>query len=63
LFEVPAITAELEEEVADLIGDAHEIMAIILAIFVVLHAFAALKHHFIDKDETLKRMIKQRKTR
>lgn len=57
LFEVPAITAELEEEFADLIGDAHEIMAIILAIFVVLHAFAALKHHFIDKDETLKRMI------
>lgn len=56
-FEIPALTAELEEERADLIGEAHEIMAISLAILVVLHALAAFKHHFIDKDETLKRMV------
>ena len=58
LFKVPAITAELEESFADLIGNAHQIMAISLAVLVVLHALAALKHHFIDKDETLKRMLK-----
>lgn len=58
LFEVPAITAELKEETADLVGNAHEIMAIILAVLVLLHAFAALKHHFIDNDKTLTRMIK-----
>lgn len=57
LFEIPAITAELEEGRADFIGEIHEIMAILLAVFVVLHALAALKHHFIDKDITLKRMI------
>lgn len=57
LFEIPAITSELEEERADLIGSAHELMAILLAVFVVLHALAALKHHFIDKDKTLLRMI------
>lgn len=58
LFEIPAITTTLTEETADLVGNAHEIMAISLAVFVVLHALAALKHHFIDKDNTLRRMIK-----
>lgn len=57
LFEVPAITQALEEDRADLIGEVHEILAITLIVFAVLHAIAALKHHFIDKDETLKRMI------
>ena len=57
LFEIPAITQSLEEDRADLIGEVHEILAITLIAFAVLHAMAALKHHFIDKDETLKRMI------
>ncbi len=61
LFEVPAmpfmILKPLEEESVDLIGEVHEILAITLIVFAVLHGMAALKHHFIDKDETLKRMI------
>ncbi|HIO92775.1 MAG TPA: cytochrome b [Leucothrix mucor] len=57
LFEVPAITQALEEGRADLIGEVHEFLAITLIVLVVLHALAAFKHHFIDKDETLKRMI------
>ncbi len=61
LFEVPALPFmtqnPLNEDSADLIGEVHETLAIILIIFAVLHAVAALKHHFIDKDETLKRMI------
>ncbi len=60
LFEVPAmpfvIENPLEEDRADLIGEVHEILAITLIVLAVLHAMAALKHHFIDKDETLKRM-------
>ena len=57
LFEVPAVTQGVAEETADLIGNAHLIMAWILASLVVLHAAAALKHHFMDKDNTLKRMF------
>ena len=57
-FDVPALTSAIEEESADFIGETHEFLAILLAILVVLHALAALKHHFIDKDKTLKRMIK-----
>ena len=61
LFEVPAITfgiiKPLDEDQVDLLGEVHEILAIILIVFALLHAMAALKHHFIDKDETLKRML------
>ncbi|MCF6189315.1 MAG: cytochrome b [Cocleimonas sp.] len=56
-FEVPAITQALEEDSADLIGEIHEVLAITLIALAVLHALAALKHHFIDKDETLLKMI------
>jgi cytochrome b561 len=62
LFEIPALSTSLEEDTASLIGNAHEIMAISLAALVVLHALGALKHHFIDKDNTLKRMISKRHT-
>lgn len=55
-FEVPAITRVAGER-ADLVGEIHEFLAITLIALAVLHAAAALKHHFIDKDETLKRMI------
>lgn len=57
LFEVPAITQALDEDRADLVGEVHEILAITLIALAVLHAAAALKHHFIDKDRTLRRMI------
>lgn len=56
-FEIPAIVSEVEEEQADLIGLLHKILAIGFALLVVLHVMAILKHHFIDKDKTLKRML------
>lgn len=36
---------------------AHEIGSKVLAISVVLHVAGALKHHIVDKDATLKRML------
>lgn len=38
---------------------AHGIVAYIFSAIIVLHLAAALKHHFIDKDNTLKRMLGQ----
>ncbi|WP_101959872.1 cytochrome b [Vibrio harveyi] len=38
---------------------AHKILAIVLIVAITLHISGALKHHFIDKDITLKRMIKK----
>ncbi|SHO58305.1 cytochrome b [Vibrio quintilis] len=55
-FTIPG-AGELFEGQADLAGTVHEIAAWSLVIMAVLHALAALKHHFISKDETLRKMI------
>lgn len=56
LFEVPAILSGLPGQ-ADVAGVVHEYLAWALVIFAGLHALAALKHHFIDRDATLVRMF------
>lgn len=56
LVEIPAIFSGAGEQ-ADTAGDIHLWLAWSVVLLSVLHAFAALKHHFIDKDVTLKRML------
>jgi len=56
-FDVPALFKPFENQ-ADIAGEIHELLVFTLIGFAVLHALAALKHHFIDKDNTLKRMLK-----
>lgn len=56
-FEVKAITPALEEDRADFIGEIHEVLAIVLIVLAALHAAAAIKHHVLDKDKTLLRML------
>lgn len=56
LFAVPAIVLPVDNQ-EDLAGDIHEIIAWWLIALVGLHAIAALKHHFIDRDASLKRML------
>jgi len=36
--------------------EVHELIGIVLLVVIVVHVLGALKHKFIDKDETLKRM-------
>ncbi|MDG1707372.1 MAG: cytochrome b [Emcibacteraceae bacterium] len=54
-FEVPAIITVNDSKV--FIGNLHQYFAYCIMGLVALHAFAALKHHFIDKDSTLKKML------
>ena len=55
-FSVPAsITAIPNQE--DIAGLVHLVLASSLIGLAVLHAAAALKHHFIDRDRTLKRIL------
>ncbi|MEM7208068.1 MAG: cytochrome b [Pseudomonadota bacterium] len=55
-FFVPAsITGIPEQE--DIAGFVHEYLAYALMALVAVHAAAALKHHFFDNDDTLKRML------
>lgn len=56
LFSVPATLSGIENQ-EDIAGEIHEILAFILIGLATLHALAALKHHFIDRDRTLKRML------
>ncbi|MDN7140358.1 cytochrome b [Pseudomonas sp. JQ170] len=56
LFEVPALVSNLPDQ-ADVAGEIHFYLAWGLVIFAGLHGLAALKHHFIDRDATLKRML------
>jgi len=56
-FEVGSL-GELFDKQADISGFVHQYVAYSLIALSVLHAIAAIKHHIIDKDETLKRMIK-----
>ena len=48
----------IAENQEDLAGAVHYYIAYALIFMALLHALAALKHHFIDKDNTLKRMLK-----
>lgn len=39
-------------------GEIHRATAVVLSMAIAIHAAAALKHHFIDRDRTLMRMLK-----
>ena len=55
LFDVPPFLAD-NEELHEQFEELHEIGWIILVVLVVLHVLAALHHHFIAKNDVLKRM-------
>lgn len=42
---------------ATLLGDLHSFAAYTLIALAALHALAAFRHHFMDRDETLARMV------
>jgi len=53
-FSVPSLIHKKGLE--DAAGEVHEVLAYVTMLLVVLHAAAALKHHFIDHSIILKRM-------
>ena len=55
-FEIPAFIYGIEHQ-EDIAGEIHFYIAVILVSLASMHAAAALKHHFIDKDKTLKHML------
>lgn len=55
-FQVPALLSGLPQQ-ADIAGRVHRWLAYALVGLAALHALAALKHHFIDRDRTLKKMF------
>ncbi len=59
LFQVPASVTGLPDQ-ADRAGEIHLVLAVTLISVAAVHALGALKHHFIDGDATLVRMLRIR---
>lgn len=59
-FEVPAVISDLPNQ-ATLAGNIHWYSALLLILLAAGHALAALKHHFIDRHDTLTRMLKPKR--
>ena len=55
-FDIPATVANAGAQ-ADLAGSLHLWLAWTVVILSLLHGLMALKHHFIDNDDTLNRML------
>ncbi len=55
-FEIPASLQGFENQ-EDIAGEFHKWLTYILILLVGLHTLAALKHHFINHDSTLSRML------
>lgn len=55
-FQLPDLVPK-NKTLYDALVDTHALLACLLAAVVVLHVAAALKHHFILRDDVLKRML------
>lgn len=56
LFQFPAIVAE-NEGAHEMLEDVHETLFVTLVVVAVLHALAAIYHHYWMKDDSLRRML------
>jgi cytochrome b561 len=55
-FGIPFIKGLDNNAMREFYLEIHEAVGIIVLLFVILHIAGALKHKFIDKDDTMKRM-------
>ena len=56
-FSVPATITFIPDQ-EDAAGQAHMVLAYLLVLIAAGHASTAIKHHFLDKDTTLRRMFR-----
>jgi cytochrome b561 len=56
LFTLPPLLA-VDKDLAHILGNVHSVLAWILIALLALHVGAALQHHFIARDATLRRML------
>ncbi len=57
LFTFPDLIS-FDHDLHEQFEDVHEVLVKILIPLVIIHTLAAFKHHFWNKDKTLKRMLK-----
>jgi len=57
LFDWPKLAVTKGSPLAEAAGEGHEVLGFLMAGLVVLHVAAALHHHFVIKDNVLRRML------
>jgi cytochrome b561 len=57
LFDVPKFGVAKGDPIVGLSGETHEVVGFLWAALILLHVAAALRHHFIMKDNVLRRMM------
>jgi cytochrome b561 len=55
LFDIPLLI-EKNAELHEMAGEAHEIIAFTALAIIIGHVIMAYKHHFVDKDDTMRKM-------
>lgn len=56
LFKANLPWVGVNQNLSESMANVHLIIAWIIVVFITLHVLGALKHHFIDKDDVLKKM-------
>lgn len=54
---IPSLPGGPDQQLADVVRNVHETLFWILVAVTALHVAGALKHHFLDRDDTLRRML------
>lgn len=57
IFQLPKFMPAQSQAIGHIIKETHSWLALIIIYLVGLHFLGAIKHHFIDKDDTLRRML------
>ncbi len=56
-FDLPALPVPGGEQSEDFIEETHEVLGNVLLVLAGLHVLGGLKHHFVDRDDVLRRML------
>lgn len=57
LFPLPMLPVPMDRDLAGTFMDAHRLGVKVLYVLLAVHVLASLKHHFVDRDGVLRRMI------
>jgi len=57
LFTVPWLPVAQDRAAAGVYNERHELLGYVMIALIVLHVLAALKHHLIDRDNTVIRIL------
>lgn len=60
LFSLPFPGVSPDKSLAHFMQGSHELLADIIFVFILLHVCGALKHYFIDKNDVLQTMLRNR---